>query len=109
MMSLWDWYNSIELSDVYQFISNQQEENIFLEFKTVSSENLSDRGDRKNLAKALSGFANSSRGLIVWGVDARKNLSDIDCASRYELAAEDMQITRGTLRIIASNEGLKSF
>jgi AhpD family alkylhydroperoxidase len=28
----------------------------------------------------VSGFANSSGGIIVWGVDARKNAQDVDCA-----------------------------
>jgi predicted HTH transcriptional regulator len=37
--------------------------------------------DKRNLAKCLSGFANSSGGIIVWGVDARKNAQGIDCAS----------------------------
>ena len=39
------------------------------------------RNDRKNLAKAVSGFANSDGGIIVWGIDARRNANGIDCAS----------------------------
>lgn len=37
--------------------------------------------DKRNLARALSGFANSSGGLIIWGVEARKNNDGIDCAT----------------------------
>ena len=29
--------------------------------------------ERRNFAKAVSGFANSDGGLIVWGIDARPN------------------------------------
>jgi hypothetical protein len=44
--------------------------------KTVTKSDLSDSADRKSLAIALSGFANASGGLIVWGVDARKKAPD---------------------------------
>jgi len=38
--------------------------------------------DRKTLAVAISGFANSSGGLIVWGIDARKGSEEIDYAQQ---------------------------
>ncbi len=62
-----------------EFIHNGKQENLFLDFKTVSKATFS-RDDRKTLAKALSGFANSSGGLVIWGIDARKNDDGIDCA-----------------------------
>jgi hypothetical protein len=37
-----------------------------------------DRDDRKNLGKALSAFANSDGGLLLWGVDARVK-GGVDC------------------------------
>ena len=37
--------------------------------------------DNKNFAKALSGFANSNGGIIVWGIIPRKDdTTQIDCA-----------------------------
>jgi hypothetical protein len=61
------------------FLKTKQEEHLTLEFKTVSKADFSDRNDRKIFAKSLSGFANSSGGVIVWGVEARLKQS-IDCA-----------------------------
>jgi len=41
----------------------------------------STREDRKNLAIALSGFANAEGGLIVWGIVGRRNQGEeVDCA-----------------------------
>ena len=53
----------------------------YLDFKTINRSDLTHSDDKKNLAKALSGFSNSSGGLIVWGVIARKNAANVDCAS----------------------------
>lgn len=53
---------------------------MYLDFKTVNRADFTNNDDKKNLAKALSGFANSSGGLIVWGLNARKNSKKIDCA-----------------------------
>lgn len=79
-MALTDEFNSLTLSDIQNYISSNQEENIYLDFKSINKADLSQSDDKKNLAKALSGFANSSGGLIVWGVEARKNSDGIDCA-----------------------------
>jgi hypothetical protein len=79
-MALINQFNALSLNDINNYITSQQEENLNLDFKLVNGANLGGNEDRKNLAKALSGFANSSGGLIVWGVDARKNASGIDCA-----------------------------
>lgn len=35
-------------------------------------------GDRQNLSKALSGFANSDGGVLVWGLDARPGSDRVD-------------------------------
>lgn len=68
-----------------QFITDRQSEELFLDFKRSSDNGsgarLHDR-DRDNLAKAISGFANSEGGVIVWGVDCRPNqeLGDVAAA-----------------------------
>ena len=49
-------------------------EDLYLDFKTKDPKGPSQRAsvnDRRNLAKAISGFGNSDGGLIVWGVDAK--------------------------------------
>lgn len=79
-MALVDEFDRLTLSDIHCYISSNQEENINLDFKLINRPNLSHSDDKKNLAKALSGFANSSGGLIVWGVEARKNAEGVDCA-----------------------------
>jgi hypothetical protein len=80
-MKLPDFFESITAEALSFFIESEQEEHLHLDFKLVQSSSMQ-RDDRKNLAKAVSGFANSDGGVIVWGVDCRKNNSGIDCASR---------------------------
>ncbi|WP_433943385.1 AlbA family DNA-binding domain-containing protein [Paenibacillus sp. SN-8-1] len=51
-----------------------REENLFLDFKEKSNQDKAgaEKSDRGTYAKALSGFSNSSGGVIVWGINARK-------------------------------------
>ena len=78
-MNLNDFFEKLDLSSVTKFVDQKHQEDLFLDFKTVS-DNHFNKDDKKNFAKALSGFANSAGGIIVWGVDARKNETGIDCA-----------------------------
>jgi hypothetical protein len=80
-MSLRESYENLTAKTINEWIASGREEDVQLDFKTISRADLSSRDDRKNLAIAVSGFANSSGGLIVWGVDARPNREGIDCAS----------------------------
>lgn len=73
-------FNNLDENMLNQYIKNNQEENLYLEFKEGSNVKLTHPDDKKNFAKALSGFANSSGGLIVWGIKATKNNQGIDCA-----------------------------
>lgn len=79
-MKLRSFFKKIDKKMIDGFIRDNQEEHLTLEFKTVSKADLSDRNDRKNFAISLSGFANSTGGIIVWGADARQNQQGIDCA-----------------------------
>lgn len=86
-MSLLETFESLSLTDIENFVNSKQEETLHLEFKTITKADLSMRDDKRNLAVALSGFANSDGGLIVWGVDARKNDEGIDCViALFEIA-----------------------
>ncbi len=79
-MNIHDLYNNMDEKKIDEYISNSQEENLYIEFKTVSDAGMTSPDDRRNFAKALSGYANSSGGLLIWGVIATKNKIGIDCA-----------------------------
>ncbi|MBO4284668.1 MAG: putative DNA binding domain-containing protein [Alphaproteobacteria bacterium] len=55
-----------------EFILNLQTEELFLDFKQAVSTGKNfttlHKDDRRNLAKAISGFGNSEGGVVVWGV-----------------------------------------
>lgn len=74
-MSLKDFYDSINLEVVHDFLDTKQEEHLNLDFKTVNKSVMT-KEDRGVYSKALSGFANSSGGVIVWGVEACKQGKD---------------------------------
>ena len=57
-MTLQLQFESLTANDVQAYVNAEQEENVQLEFKTANSNDFSNREDRKNLARALSGFAN---------------------------------------------------
>ena len=79
-MNILESFDSFTHENLRDFVARKQEENLHLDFKLLNDSSLSSKEDKRNLARALSGFANSSGGLIVWGVDARKNAEGIDCA-----------------------------
>jgi hypothetical protein len=68
---------------IENFIADRQAEELFLDFKRSSNDGgdikLSNN-DRKNLAKAISGFGNSEGGVIVWGVDCSPDQDGADVA-----------------------------
>ena len=67
-----------------EFIVNGQTEELFLDFKQAVSTgknfNTLHRDDRKNLAKAISGFGNSEGGVVVWGVECARDAEVGDVA-----------------------------
>jgi len=60
---------------IEEFVHENRPENVFLDFKEKKSADgrkaLSD-DDKNNFAKALSGFANSSGGVLIWGVGEKR-------------------------------------
>jgi hypothetical protein len=86
-MDLQEWFETIQLDDIVQFMDTAEQEDLHLEFKTVNKPDLSHTDDRRNFARALSGFANTSGGIVVWGVSAKKNADsadNIDCAQKSD-------------------------
>lgn len=86
-MEMSDKFESISLEEINSYLKNKQEENLNLEFKTIKSSNFKSPDDKKNLASSISGFANSNSGIIIWGIDCRKNSDGVDCA----VAAKEIQ------------------
>ena len=72
-------FRGLEVVDVLAFVTEGRREDLTLEFKLAPA-NFGKRDDRRNLAIAVSGFANSIGGLIVWGISAEKDDDGIDCA-----------------------------
>lgn len=94
-MNLIERFESMTLMDIDEFINTGQEENVYLDFKLINRADLTHADDKKNLAKALSGFSNSSGGLIVWGVEAKKNSKGVDCAiSKKDIEPIQLFISR---------------
>src|SRR5262249_20987672 len=69
-------YDSLTLDTLNQWVAERRQEGLHLDVKGVGPSL-----DRKGFAQCLSGFANSDGGLIVWGVDARKDESSVDAAN----------------------------
>jgi len=94
-MNLESRFLSLDLEKIEHYISSSQEENLHLEFKTLSDNPLGTSDDKKNYSSALSGFANSSGGLLIWGIVARKNDRGVDCAVDLKpIKAVDLLISR---------------
>lgn len=68
---------------IEEFIVDRKSEDLFLDFKRSSDDGTGVKlsgNDRKNLAKAISGFGNSEGGVIVWGVDCSLDVDGADVA-----------------------------
>jgi len=86
-MSLQADFELLSVDAVRSFVTSRRDEDLHLDFKIVG-DNALNRDDRKSLAVALSGFANSDGGIIVWGVDARPNTDGVDCATALHPVAD---------------------
>ena len=81
---LFDRLVSKGVSAIDEFISEAASEELFLDFKRSANNGEGSRiheNDRKNLAKAVSGFGNSEGGTIVWGVECSPTNPKGDVAS----------------------------
>lgn len=72
-------WNAIDLDWIHGAIGRREQEGLHLDFKTAAA-----GLDRKVLARTMSGFGNADGGVIVWGIDARRQPDGIDCASALE-------------------------
>jgi len=71
-------------SVIDELIFNRQSEELWLDFKRVATSDTDSKlhaDDRKNLARAISGFGNSVGGIIIWGVECSPRSDSGDVAS----------------------------
>ena len=62
-------------------VARKEAEKFFIDFKQTQKSDYSGQrtmyeSDKKNLAKAISGFGNSEGGVIIWGIDASGRIDD---------------------------------
>ena len=75
------FYQEIDCyNDIVELL--RKHEDIFLDFKeTRTTEGRMLEDDRSTFSKAASGFAHQEGGVLVWGIEARKDpATEIDCA-----------------------------
>lgn len=94
-MTLAETFDQLKWEAIESYVKLGQEENLHLDFKTVKNADMTVTDDKRNLARGISGFANSNGGIIVWGVDARKNADGIDCANSIsEISKPALMVSR---------------
>lgn len=94
-MSFITEFENLTAAAISGFPAAAKEEHLQLEFKRINNANLNGSDDKKSLASAISGFANSSGGIVIWGIDARKNIHNVDCANEiFEISPLDIFLSR---------------
>ena len=87
-----------------ELIQTRESEAFYLDFKR-SSDNGGGRRlsstDRKNLAKAISGFGNSEGGVIVWGIECSESAGQGDVA-QAKIPLQDAAAFRARLEGVVS-------
>ncbi len=78
-MTIEEQFESLDVRTVERYVAERKSETLQLDFKTVADQPMRNTDDKKNFAKALSGFANSDGGIVVWGVQTDK-VADVDVA-----------------------------
>ena len=87
-------------NQIDEFIETRASEELFLDFKRSSDNGNALKlspNDRSNLAKAISGFGNSSGGIIVWGVDCSPGADGADVA-RFKVPINNVKRFLGNLQ-----------
>ncbi|MBP9811345.1 ATP-binding protein [bacterium] len=84
-MNIRELYDSIDLAYIKQCVEEKAIENEVLDFKEASAHSgPMVRDDKKNLSKALSGFANGDGGILIWGVKAVQTREGPDAADELK-------------------------
>lgn len=87
--ALFEEYKSRGFSLVEEQLKTKAEEGENLDFKLCNSDGANlHKEDKKNFAELASAFANTSGGVLVWGVNCRKNEDDIDVVTELKPIAK---------------------
>jgi hypothetical protein len=86
-MDVVELFHRLDKHGIEEYVRLRQQEDLHLDFKRVNNDELKKHEDTRNLLRALSGFANSDGGLVIWGVDARK-VNGVDCARELALVED---------------------
>lgn len=100
---LFDELSRDGISAVERLVVERHQETVDVEFKTKArpANGEPDRTDRENFAQTLCAFANSIGGVLVWGVEARKNADDVDCASALQPIQEIEKFKSAVERLVS--------
>lgn len=81
-LRMFEELDRLGIAKIEAFLSEQQEENLFLDFKEKTFPDVPglSKEDRKVYAKTLSAFSNASGGVTVWGIEAREDRESPDVA-----------------------------
>jgi hypothetical protein len=88
---------------VVQLLTERRQENVALEFKTKEKANAGgySKDDKRNLGIALSALSNSMGGLIVWGIEAKKDADGVDCATALKPIADIERFKADVTRLLS--------
>lgn len=83
------FFDQLDLDTLKRFVTERRQEDHTLDFKLIGEDGDCKKivkNDRKNLAKGISGFANAEGGVLIWGVDARKDDEEEDSGLKVDCA-----------------------
>ncbi len=76
------------LGAIEDLLADAQPESLFLDFKRSHRDGVGrtlEDSDNKNLSKGISGFANAEGGVLIWGIDCRRNEDGIEVTQKHAL------------------------
>ncbi|HEV2606198.1 MAG TPA: ATP-binding protein [Microvirga sp.] len=93
MRALFDQLVAEGEAGINRLIDERTPETVQLDFKLKRDPTRGrfDDDDKRVYGKALSAFANSGGGLLIWGVDARKGPDGVDCAQPPGVPIRDVE------------------
>lgn len=86
-----DLFSRIENSGIQELdrlIDDRDAECLFLDFKRSPSDGEGRQlhaDDNKSLSKSVSGFGNSEGGVLIWGVDCRRQADGVESSTKFPL------------------------
>jgi hypothetical protein len=72
-MTLAETFDQLDWTIIESYVELKQEEHLHLDFKTLKNAELTSGEDRRNIARCISGLANSSGGIIIWGIERSRS------------------------------------